>query len=216
LSTLTGISISISKGFQHYMSTAQERTKRTSNRAQKKDDKGWLTGRTLWVVGAVLGVIILAPIAMGLLQGDDVPEVLAGVVDEMPDEGRDHVPDGTQVEYESEPPTSGPHYASPAPIDLHRQVIPDEYLVHNLEHGHVVIFYSPSQITDQSAAKISELTREYDGSWDAVVAVPRPEMGNELTLTAWTYKMELDEYDEALIDAFVDHYRGKGPENPVR
>lgn len=194
------------------MSTSRSRTQSRT----KKEEQSWLTGRTLWIVGAILGVIILAPIVMGLFEGDDTPEVLAGVVDEMPDEGRDHVADGTEIEYESEPPTSGPHYASPAPVELYRQVVPDEYLVHNLEHGHIVVFYSPSQLSDESASKISELTGEYDGTWDAVVAAPRPEMENELTLTAWTYKLELDEYDEEMIDAFVDAYRGKGPENPVR
>jgi hypothetical protein len=182
----------------------------------KKEEQSWLSGKALWIVGAVLGVIILAPIVMGLFGGDDTPEVLQGFVEEMPDEGRDHVPEGTQVDYESDPPTSGPHYASWAPPDLYRDVVPDELLVHNLEHGHVVIYYNPSQISNESATKISELTNEYDGQWDAVLAVPRPEMDNELTLTAWTYKMELEQYDEELIDAFVDAYRGKGPENPVR
>lgn len=194
------------------MSTARERTQSRS----KKEEQSWLTGRTLWIVGGILGVIILAPLAINLFQGDETPEVLAGVVDEMPDEGQDHVANGTTVEYESEPPTSGPHYASPLAPDIYRQVVPDESLVHNLEHGHIVIFYDPSSLSDESAAKITELNNEYQGAWDAVLAAPRPEMENELTLTAWTYKLELDEYDEELIDAFVDAYRGKGPENPVR
>jgi hypothetical protein len=190
-------------------------TQRSRSRS-KKEEQSWLTARTLWIVGGVLVLIILAPVVMGLLGGDDTPEVLEGHVEEMPDEGRDHVPDGTQVDYESEPPTSGPHYAQWAPPDLYREVIQDELLVHNLEHGHIVIFYSPTGISNESASKITELTNEYDGQWDAVLAVPRPEMENELTLTAWTYKLELDEYDEELIDAFVDAYRGRGPENPVR
>jgi hypothetical protein len=193
------------------MTASQQSQSRT-----KKEERGWLTGRTLLIVGAVLGAIILAPIVMGLFEGDDTPEVLADFIDEMPDEGRDHVADGTEVEYESEPPTSGPHYASWAPPQIYRDVVADELLVHNLEHGHIVIFYDPSLLTDQSAAKISELVNEYDGQWDAVLAVPRPDMGNELTLTAWTYKAELDAFDEEVIDAFVDTYRGRGPENPVR
>jgi hypothetical protein len=192
--------------------TASRRSQSKSN----KEERSWLTGRTLWIVGAVLGAIILAPIIMGIFQGDDTPEVLSEVVEEMPDEGQEHVPDGTEVEYDSEPPTSGPHYASWAPPQIYREVVADELLVHNLEHGHIVIFYDPSLLTDESATRITDLANEYDGQWDAVLAVPRPEMGNELTLTAWTYKMELEEYDEELIDAFVDAYRGRGPENPVR
>lgn len=194
------------------MSTARQRTQSRS----RKEEQSWLSGRTLWVVGAVLVAIILTPVVMGLVSGDDTPEVLEGVVEEMPDEGRDHVADGTEVDYDSEPPTSGPHYASPVAPNIFREVVPDEALVHNLEHGHIVIYYHPTQLSDESVAKITELHNEYDGAWDAVLAVPRPDMDAELTLTAWTYKLELDEYDEELIDAFVDAYRGKGPENPVR
>lgn len=182
----------------------------------EREETSWLTGKTLWIVGGILLVIIAAPLAMNVFGGDDTPEVLEGHVEEMPDQGRDHVAEGTTVEYESDPPTSGPHYPSWAPTGIHREVIRDEYLVHNLEHGQVVIFYHPTEISDDSARKITELTEEFDGQWDAVLAVPRPDMDVELTLTAWTYKMELDSFDEELIDAFVDAYRGRGPENPVR
>jgi hypothetical protein len=195
------------------MSTTSQRS---TSRSRKKE-QSWLNSRVLWIVGGVLVLIILAPVILGFFGGDDVPEVLEGHVQEMPDEGRDHVPEGTEVDYDSEPPTSGPHYPNWAPAGIHNQNPPaDELLVHNLEHGHIVIFYEPSLVTDESVQKISELTDEYDGQWDAVLAVPRPEMDVELTLTAWTYKMELEEFDEELIDAFVDAYRGKGPENPVR
>jgi hypothetical protein len=191
------------------------RTSRQTPRS-RKEENSWLTPRVLWIVGAILGLIILASIIAPRIGGDGTPEVLEGVVEETEDQGRDHVADGTEVEYETEPPTSGPHYAQWAPPDIYRQVVEDELLVHNLEHGHIVIFYSPDQLSDASVSKITELTSEYDGQWDAVLAAPRPEMENELTLTAWTYKMELDEFDEELIDAFVDAYRGRGPENPVR
>jgi hypothetical protein len=189
-------------------------TRRPQTRS-RSEEKTWLTSKTLAVVGAVLLILIAAPLVWGFFS-DDTPAALQGRVQEMPDEGRDHVPDGTTVEYESEPPTSGPHYARWAQPDIYREVIPDEMLVHNLEHGHIVIYYHPTRITDQSAAKITELTRQYDGQWDAVLAVPRPEMDFELVLTAWTFKLELDEFDEELIDAFVDAYRGRGPENPIR
>ncbi len=192
------------------MSTSRQRSR------SKKEEQSWLNGRTLWAVGGVLALIIAAPLLWGWMSGDDeMPAVLEDVVQEMPDEGRDHVAQGTEVDYDSDPPTSGPHYPSVAPPDLYREVVPDEMLVHNLEHGHVIVYYHPS-LSDESARKISELTSEYDGQWDAVLAVPRPEMEYELTLTAWNVKMELEEFDEELIDAFVDAFRGKGPENPVR
>jgi hypothetical protein len=181
-----------------------------------KSEQSWLNSRTLIIAGVVLGAIILAPVIMGLFGGDDTPEVLQGRVQELPDEGRDHVPQGSQVDYGSDPPASGPHYDRWAPPGLYREDVPTGLLVHNLEHGHIVIYYNPATISDDAARKLTELTNEYDGQWDAVLAVPRREDEFELILTAWTYKLELEEYDEELVDAFVDAYRGRGPENPVR
>lgn len=204
-------------GRTHYRLERCNLVMSASRSRSRKDENSWLSGRILWIVGGILALIILAPILIGFFDDNGTPEVLQGHVEEMPDEGRDHVPDGTEVEYESDPPTSGPHYARWANAGIHNQdPPPDELLVHNLEHGHVVIYYHPDLISDESVEKITELIDQYDGQWDAVLAVPRPEMDAELTLTAWTYKMELDEYDEELIEAFVDAYRGKGPENPVR
>lgn len=142
--------------------------------------------------------------------------MLAGAVEEFSDEGRDHVQEGSTVEYDTDPPTSGAHYPSWAPPDFYQETVQPEYLVHNLEHGHIVIYYTPDSLSDDAAAKIADLNEQYDGEWDAVLAVPREGQDNELVLTAWTYMLELEEYDEEMVDAFVDAYRGRGPENPVR
>jgi hypothetical protein len=207
-----------SEDMESRMSTDRSAPASRGRTRSKREEQSWLNSTTLYIVGGVLAVIIAAPIVMNIFGGDDTPAVLEGHVQEMPDEGRDHVAEGTTVEYDSEPPTSGPHYASWAPAGIHREVVADEYLVHNLEHGHIVIYYTPdtSRLSDESVAKITELTEEFDGQWDAVLAVPRPDMDAELTLTAWNHKMELDSFDEELIDAFVEAYRGRGPENPIR
>jgi hypothetical protein len=182
----------------------------------KKHERNWLTGKTLWIVGAVLAVIIATPVVLGFFENDDPPEVLQGHVQEFSEEGRDHVPEGTPLEYETDPPVSGPHYARAASPGLYREEVPTGLLVHSLEHGNIVIYYSPSLLSDEAAQKLTDLTNEYTGTWDGVIAVPRQDPDFELILTAWTYKLELESYDEELIDAFVDAYRGRGPENPVR
>lgn len=181
-----------------------------------KQERSWLSGRIIWIVGGVLAIIILAPVVLGFFDnGGDVPDALASEVEEFPDEGRDHVDNGTTVEYDTDPPTSGPHYPNWAEPLIHRENVPYEMLVHNLEHGHIVIYYS-RDLSDEAASKITDLNNEYNGDWDAVLAAPREDQDEELVLTAWTYMLELEEYDEELVDAFVDAYRGRGPENPVR
>lgn len=58
------------------------------------------------------------------------------------DLGREHVPDGTTVEYNSNPPTSGPHYAAWTRAGVYEKPVSDGHLVHSLEHGYVIISYN--------------------------------------------------------------------------
>jgi hypothetical protein len=41
-------------------------------------------------------------------------------------------------------------------------------------------------------------------------------LGEEVVLTAWTKTLRLEPFDAALAAAFIDRYRGRGPEHPVR
>ena len=60
-----------------------------------------------------------------------------------PIEGAAHVADGVKVDYRTNPPSSGAHYRSSARWGVYDKALPDETLVHNLEHGGVWISYKP-------------------------------------------------------------------------
>lgn len=60
------------------------------------------------------------------------------------DQGRGHVPVGTEVKYNSNPPTSGPHYEEWMKPGIYNQVFDDRGVVHSLEHGYVIISYNCS------------------------------------------------------------------------
>lgn len=68
-------------------------------------------------------------------------------VETVADQGRDHVPAGTAVEYNSNPPTSGPHYANWEKPGIYDQVLEDGKLIHSLEHGYVIISYNCAKET---------------------------------------------------------------------
>lgn len=123
---------------------------------------------------------------------------------------------GTRVIYKTDPPTSGDHYETPLAPRFYDTEMPLEAIVHNLEHGHIAIYYDPDRASAEDLEKIRGLTRKYNGYWDAVIAFPKPNAEKPFILTAWTKMLKLDHYDEEAIDAFVDAYRGRGPENPVR
>lgn len=138
-------------------------------------------------------------------------------VERLPSEGTAHIPEGTVYTYRSFPPTSGPHYDGVAEPGFYPDRAPAAgYLVHNLEHGHVVIYYHPDRISPQDRAYLEELTRRYRGTWDAVLAVPRRDPEYALILTAWQHRQRLRAFDRQAVDAFVDRFRGRGPERPVR
>jgi len=126
-----------------------------------------------------------------------------------------HVPEGQTVTYSSDPPLSGEHYPTWINPGFYTQLPPKEKLVHSLEHGHVVIYYDQARLSASEMAALEKLARRYKGMWDGVSAVPKAGE-HAIILTAWEHMLRLERYDQSRIDAFVDAFRGRGPENPVR
>ena len=94
-----------------------------------------------WLKRVTVGgvVIIIGAAAVFLYQQFTAP--LPGTA--YPIQGREHIPlDAPHLPYNSNPPTSGPHYESPVPWGVYDHELPDEQLVHNLEHGGVWVSYN--------------------------------------------------------------------------
>ena len=62
--------------------------------------------------------------------------------------------------YTSNPPVSGRHYPIWARWQIHTQVVPREYYVHNLEHGGVILLYRP----DASQSVKDALVRAFNAT----------------------------------------------------
>jgi Protein of unknown function (DUF3105) len=167
-------------------------------------------------------------IAMGLTGGcagsttatlvppTDEPDAIAAEscdpMESFEDAGNEHVADGTEVDdYNSQPPTSGPHYATPADPGLYSSALPEEQLVHNLEHGQIVIYFSPA-IPEEMIVELQELVAS-----DPVglLAVPYAAAASpsEVILTAWTHLQRCDGISVEDIDEFRSEFQGRGPEN---
>lgn len=127
-----------------------------------------------------------------------------------------HVAEGRAVSYQSDPPMSGEHWPSWVAPGFFKTNQPKEKLVHSLEHGYIVIYYNEAKLSASELDAIKALAAKYQGAWDGVVAVPRNDARYPLILTAWEHGLRLERWDQARIDAFVDAFRGRGPENPVR
>ena len=66
----------------------------------------------------------------------------------VPNEGWAHVPEGSTITYQSNPPASGPHYPVWLRYQEYSQAMPRGYWVHNLEHGAIVVLYRPDAPAD--------------------------------------------------------------------
>jgi hypothetical protein len=126
-------------------------------------------------------------------------------------EGTDHIKAGDPTpSYETFPPTSGPHSPNAVDYGYYEKPLPFELLVHNLEHGDIVIYYKPSVTNDtkEHLQYLSELT--YKGS--GVIVVPNEKIKGEVVATAWTKKMILPTFNEEKLGKFIYEYIYEGPE----
>jgi type II secretory pathway pseudopilin PulG len=129
-------------------------------------------------------------------------------------QGSEHLAIGQSKNYVEPFPTSGDHASSSINAGFYSREMPKINLVHNLEHGNIVIYYDNPG--DAAMAKLKGWATLYTSSMDGVVAVPSPGLGEAIVLTAWTKLMRLETFDEAAAAAFMDAYRGRGPEGRVR
>lgn len=129
-------------------------------------------------------------------------------------EGTGHLSPGQSAHYRGDPPTSGAHdrdWIAPGFYDAPQFL---SRLVHALEHGNVVIYYDrPDPAT---RATLEEWTGLFRGQWSGLVMTPGAGLGTTIVLTAWRRTLRLKQFDAAAAAAFIDRYRGRGPENAVR
>jgi hypothetical protein len=132
----------------------------------------------------------------------------------LPNLGRDHLAAGQEHRYADRFPTSGPHDTTWTRAGSYTERQRPTQLVHALEHGNIVIYYERpgAEVLEQ----IEAWAGLHDGQWDGVVVTVMPGLDKRLVLTAWTKRLELESFDEAAAAAFIDAFRGRGPEHPVR
>lgn len=135
-------------------------------------------------------------------------------VETFSDEGRAHLGPGERATYRTDPPTSGPHSPDWVNPGFYTTEQPPERLVHSLEHGHVVIYYDDPG--PEALQTLQTWARMFNGQWDGMVVVPRRGLGRAVILTAWTRMLRLEAWDADAAAAFIDAFRGRGPERPVR
>lgn len=114
--------------------------------------------------------------------------------------------------YNSVPATSGWHYGQPnAPVawGVYKDFLPDEVLIHNLEHGGIGLHYNCPEGCPELAAQLAEFASKYP----KIVVSPYPGMETRIALTAWTYLDKFDEFDAERITDFIEAHINS-PDSP--
>ena len=108
------------------------------------------------------------------------------------------------------PPTSGDHYATPAIDGFYADTIPEEQLVHNMEHGEVIVWYRP----DAPQATIDAIETVVEDSPIGLLASSYASMpsGSEVAFTAWGASQSCADFSNDVLNAFREEFQGHGPE----
>lgn len=136
---------------------------------------------------------------------------LEGRVEEFEIEGANHIGPGQSVSYNTNPPTSGPHWVNPADWRFNDKELPDEQLVHNIEHGGIWVTYK--NLDEEGIKKLKSIARNNSNS---VVITKREENDDPVVISSWGRMMRLTEVDEALIQKYIDTYINQSPEKLAR
>ena len=129
-------------------------------------------------------------------------------------------PTGTSKLWNTDPPTSGPHYEIPAVYGAYTESVNTAQLVHNLEHGGIFILYGP-RVPD---ATVAELRSFYDDHTRGTILAPLASLGDQIALGAWTtpsadepadgtaHLAKCTSFDGKAFAAFFDEFQFQGPE----
>lgn len=110
---------------------------------------------------------------------------------------------------EMTPPVQGTHATTPAPCGVHGSPVPDENLVHSLEHGAVALLFDPARATPEDIKELEAIASDAD---ENVVSAPYEGMEPVFAIASWGERMDLDELDVAAVNEYIDTFAGKGPE----
>lgn len=136
-----------------------------------------------------------------------------------------HVDPSTTITYNSNPPSSGPHFPDWARWGEYSEPIPRGYLVHALEHGAVVLSYRCAnraacpELADGLAAFVARLPPEPMclelGLRRRIIVTPDPLLDSSVTIAgaAWGVTYRASCVDPSSLETFVLGTTGRAPEN---
>lgn len=124
-----------------------------------------------------------------------------------------HVEETQRVTYSTNPPVGGDHWARSATWGSYpTNPPPDEQLVHNMEHGGVIIWFNPEIIKGADYDALFAIYQSLSKINFRTLLVARTGMEKPVAVTAWGALLALDTVDQPQIESFYKAYILQGPE----
>ena len=187
-----------------------KRKAQQEKRRKRKQRSRLIWGSVAVVVVGVLGYALW--VAFRPTYGESIP-VMASTNHAI--EGEDPGP------YNSNPPTSGPHYANEFEVGFYEETdvanlpdYPEGYLIHNLEHGYVIFWYNCDLLDDNSCTVLKTQIQSVMNAFNGVklIAFPWETLDVPVAMTSWGKLQEFEVFNEDLASTFVERNRNRSPE----
>lgn len=117
--------------------------------------------------------------------------------------------DDSPGEYNSNPPTSGPHFGDGvAGPGIKDKPVSDQLVLHSMEHGAAVLWYKDNL----PQADVDKLKQVFNDATGKKIMLPRKNLDVPIALTSWNYLLKLKSIDEKQIKAFIETNNDRAPE----
>lgn len=161
--------------------------------------------KTFIYIGGIVVLLLVSFILSNKAKNDEQQaiedlfdkEIILDVQD-FADQGADHIPDPGQFEYNSNPPTSGPHYGQAPAWGFYPEPMEDELAIHAIEHGGVWISYK-----DLNEDEIDLLKDFAKNNSKSVIITPRDKNESRISAVAWTKLTQFESVDVDALQKFL-------------
>jgi hypothetical protein len=188
-------------------------SKREQNRMRQQQRK-WRN----YAIGG--GIVILVLGVLGILIRQGIKPA-AGESVAIPANYQTHVDIGTPLNYPSDPPAGGRHYASEFNKGFYDEAtIPNQpgdaagYLVHNLEHGYVIFWYNCANLDEAACNNLKSQIKTAMAAKNNIklIAFPWKSIDVPLVMTSWGRLQRFEQFDAGLARAFIESNLNRAPE----
>lgn len=198
-------------GGHHYQNESERREARRQRARRRKRTRNIFLG----LAGGIIAILLIGSISSSsFINFLPVRGGGGGNRDEGPGQHfailrQDHIPANViYQDYNSSPPTSGPHYATPADWGVYTEELKSGNFIHSMEEGGVIVHYNTEDF--ETIQRLEGILLNQRGSPCYLILHPNSNIEQDtIALTAWGAldQMPVTELTDERIVGFLDFYR---------